>query len=240
MNDTLVPPVSARSAVLSLLLGAVPPSLTGREIVAAMGLFDIAEPTTRVALSRMVANGDLMRRDGVYTLSDRLAQRQSDTDMPEFQPWTGTWEMGVVTTPRRDAADRVALRAEMKRQRVAELREGVWTRPANLRRRWPDSLRDVCTCFETRPVDDPVELAERLWDLDSWARRGHRYLDVLAEVDNEPARFRTMVAAVHHLNSDPLLPIELLPADWPATDLAKRYAAYRSWLAEMSAHLADT
>ncbi|HCS55949.1 MAG TPA: PaaX family transcriptional regulator, partial [Gordonia polyisoprenivorans] len=36
MTDPLAPPVPARSAILSLLLGAHPPTLTVREIVGAM------------------------------------------------------------------------------------------------------------------------------------------------------------------------------------------------------------
>lgn len=233
MSRPLVPPVPARSAVLSLLLGAQPPTLSGREIVGAMGLFGISESATRVALSRMVASGDLTRHDGTYTLSDRLVRRQQDVTAPDRREWTGTWEVAVVTTTGRSAADRVALRSEMARQRVAELREGVWTRPANLRRRWPDSLLEVSTCFEARPLDDPAVLAGRLWDLPAWSARGHAYLDALGKADDEPTRFVTMVAAVHHLQTDPLLPDELLPDDWPAGELDATYDRYRGWLAAM-------
>ncbi|MFM1725198.1 MULTISPECIES: PaaX family transcriptional regulator [Rhodococcus] len=237
MPRPLVPPVPARSAVLSLLLGAQPPTLSGREIVGAMGLFGISESTTRVALSRMVASGDLTRRDGTYTLSDRLARRQRDVTAPDRREWTGTWEIAVVTTTGRSAADRVALRGEMARQRVAELREGVWTRPANLRRRWPDSLLAVSTCFEARPLDDPAALAARLWDLPAWSARGHAYLEALDDASDEPTRFVTMVAAVNHLQTDPLLPAELLPGDWPAEALDATYERYREWLATMRDNL---
>ncbi|KXP01788.1 PaaX family transcriptional regulator [Tsukamurella tyrosinosolvens] len=238
MDSALVPPVTARSAVLSLLLGANPPTLSGREIIGAMDLFGITESTTRVALTRMVANGDLTRDRGVYTLSERLAQRQRYAQPPEQRDWTGTWEMAVVTATGRSAADRVALREEMRRQRVAELREGVWTRPANLRRRWPQALLDVSVCFESRPTSDPAALAAQLWDLPAWSARGNEYLALIADVDDEPARFRTMVAAVHHLQTDPLLPAEFLPVDWPAAQLTSLYDDYRAWLAELRDSLA--
>ena len=233
MPRPLVPHVSARSAVLSLLLGAQPPTLSGREIVAAMGMFGISESSTRAALSRMVASGDLTRGAGAYTLSDRLIRRQQDVTVPDQRQWTGTWEVAVVTTTGRSAADRVALRGEMARQRVAELREGVWTRPANLRRRWPDNLLEVSTCFEARPLDDPVALASRLWDLPAWSMRGHAYLDALDRADDEPTRFVTMVAAVHHLQTDPLLPLDLVPEDWPADALNAAYDRYREWLSAL-------
>ena len=197
-----------------------------------MRMFGTSESTTRVALSRMVAGGDLVKDGASYTLSDRLVQRQRDVEPPAFRTWRGTWEMAVVTTTGRSAADRVALRADMARQRVAELREGVWMRPANLRRTWPDSLLDVSTCFEVEPLADSVELAARLWNLPEWSERGHAYLEALARVDDEPTRFVTMVAAVHHLNTDPLLPDELLPDDWPAAELRRIYTGYREWLDE--------
>ncbi|WHU46328.1 PaaX family transcriptional regulator C-terminal domain-containing protein [Gordonia sp. L191] len=244
MTDPLAPPVPARSAILSLLLGAHPPTLTVREIVGAMRLFGIAESTTRVALTRMVAGGDLIRDDAGHTLSERLVQRQRDVEPPERRPWTGLWEMAVVTTTGRDAADRVALRSEMARQRVAQLREGVWTRPANLDRPFSARLLEVSTCFEARPLSGSAELAHRLWDLDAWSRRGHAFLDALDDVSNrgaadEPRRFRIMVAAVHHLQTDPLLPDELLPAGWPAEALTTVYTEYRAWLAAMRENLRE-
>lgn len=233
MDSPLVPPVSARSAVLSLLLGAQPPTLNVREIVGAIGLFGISESATRVALTRMVAGGDLLRHESAYTLSERLLRRQEQVEPPARRRWSGSWEMAVVTATGRAAADRVALRTEMTRHRIAELREGVWTRPANLVHHWPDRLREVSTFFEARPDGDPAELAARLWNLDAWATRGQAYLDALAAVHDEPTRFVTMVAAVHHLQTDPLLPTELLPAHWPGERLATIYADYRAWLAAM-------
>lgn len=231
MNAALTPPVSARSAVLSLLLGVHPPELSAREIVTAMQFFGVSESAVRVAMSRMVAAGDLLREGAVYRLSPRLIERQQAAAAPAVREWNGTWEMAVVTTSGRSAADRVALRDELARQRVAELREGVWTRPANLRRGWPDRLLEVSTCFEARPVADAVDLAGTLWDLTGWSRKGHAYLDALAKVGDEPSRFVTMVAAVRHLQTDPLLPAELLPSDWPGRALQDAYDDYRDSLA---------
>ncbi|ALG84890.1 PaaX family transcriptional regulator C-terminal domain-containing protein [Gordonia phthalatica] len=232
MTSDLVPSVSARSAVLSLLLGVQPPSLSAREIVGAMGLFGIAESTTRVALTRMTSNGDLTRIDGVYTLSERLIRRQHDSRPPDRVDWDGTWEMAVITTVGRSAANRTALRATLRSLRVGELREGVWMRPANLRRPWPDDALRVSTRFDATPTGDPAELVRRLWDVDTWAARGFAYLDAIAEAGDEPTRFVTMVAAVNHLNTDPLLPPELRPKRWPGEAITAVYDEYRAWLTE--------
>ncbi len=234
MSTPLTATVSARSAVLSLLLGAHPPELSGREIVAAMRLFGIAESTTRAAMSRMVAAGDLTRDGGRYALSQRLALRQAGTDSPATTAWDGTWETAIVTRSGRSAGDRAGLRATMSRLRLAELREGVWMRPANLDRLLPESLKQETAVFSARPDDDPVDLARTLWDLPAWAGRGHALLGAVAEAgDDGRERFLTMVSVVRHLYSDPLLPPRLQPEGWPADALTAAYADFRDWLAGM-------
>ncbi len=55
-------PLTARSIVASALLGTHPPVLRGQLLVRLGELFGVAEGTTRVALSRMVAAGELDRR----------------------------------------------------------------------------------------------------------------------------------------------------------------------------------
>jgi phenylacetic acid degradation operon negative regulatory protein len=70
-------PLTARSVVASLLLGNRPPELPGAVLVRAGELFGIAEGTTRTALSRMVAAGELASREGHYALRGRLLDRQA-------------------------------------------------------------------------------------------------------------------------------------------------------------------
>ncbi|WP_214319738.1 PaaX family transcriptional regulator C-terminal domain-containing protein [Nonomuraea sediminis] len=235
-NGTL----SARSAVLSALLGSHPPELAARHLVRIGGLFGIAEGTVRVALSRMVAAGDLIQVNGRYTLSERLVERQARQDEsrdPHTRPWDGTWEIAVVTAERRAPADRAAFRHVMGALRMAELREGTWLRPANLIRSWPDSVRAQCTLIDGRPHDDPTPL---LWDLDGWAAEARRLERELERADGLAEGFLVSAAVLRHLLKDPLLPPELLPADWPGAELRRIYdgfdRAYRTTLLE---HLRD-
>jgi phenylacetic acid degradation operon negative regulatory protein len=179
----------------------------------------------------MVARGDLVREAAAYTLSERLLERQREVDAvhhPQTRTWRGTWEMAIVTTTGRSAADRTALRARLQSMRVAELREGVWTRPANLLRGWPEELVAISECFEARPLGDPAALAAGLWDLESWAAHGHRLLDALPSTSDPADRFTLVAAMVRHLQSDPLLPPELSPADWPGDALRAAYDDYRT------------
>ncbi|MGW5054002.1 PaaX family transcriptional regulator C-terminal domain-containing protein [Actinokineospora sp. NPDC004072] len=234
-----VRPVSARSALLSMLLGAHPPTMSARELVATVGLVGVAESAARAALSRMVAAGDLHRADGRYTLSPRLLARQRRQDAavhPETTPWRGEWETAVITATGRDSADRAALRADLAALRLAELREGVWLRPANLARPWPQGVAAAAMRLTARPERDPAELAAALWDLPAWAAEGRALLDAIAASADDPAmRFAAVAMSVRHLLTDPVLPPELRPAGWPGEELRARYAQYREWLMSMRA-----
>ncbi|MPZ80920.1 MAG: PaaX domain-containing protein, C- domain protein [Actinophytocola sp.] len=230
-------PLTARSAVLSTLLGAHPPRLPARSLVKVGELFDIAEGTIRVALSRMVAAGDLLQVNGDYELTSRLERRQARQDQsrtPAVRPWAGDWEIAVVTADRRPPAERIAFRQTMAGLRLAELREGTWLRPANLSR----PLSVDCVVLVGRPVDDPGGLAASLWDLPAWAARARLLHDALDEADGLPARFILAAAVLRHFVADPLLPAELLAADWPGDALRSRYERFdRSFQAMLRAHL---
>ncbi|HEX4190272.1 MAG TPA: PaaX domain-containing protein, C- domain protein [Marmoricola sp.] len=234
--------LSARSVVLSLLLGAHPPELPVSALVDAGEMFDIAEPTLRVALTRMVANGDLERTDRTYRLSARLLERQrrQDQALEAAGPWDGRWEMVVVTSVGRSAADRAGLRTELSDLRLAELREGVWMRPANLARElpsWPEGLIRVFhgtpqngTPQNGTPEDEPDALVRRLWDLDGWNRAGLHLTEDIAAARTASERLTVAAAVVRHLREDPALPAVLLPADWSAPALRSAYAAYQTEL----------
>lgn len=232
--------LSARSAVLSALLGSHPPRLAARHLVRIGALFGIAEGTVRVALSRMVAAGDLVQSGGRYVLSGRLIERQTRQDEsrdPHTRPWDGTWEVAVVTAERRAPADRAAFRHTMTALRLAELREGTWLRPANLVRGWPESVTAQCTLLDARPHGDPTPL---LWDLDGWAAEARRLETALGEADGLAEGFMVSAAVLRHLLADPLLPPELLPEGWPGGELRAVYDAFdRRYREVLVRHLTD-
>lgn len=225
--------LSARSVVLSLLLGAHPPELPVSGLVEAGELFGIAEPTLRVALTRMVAAGDLERSDGTYRLTPRLLERQRRQDAalsPATRDWDGTWEMVVVTSAGRSAADRAELRSTFSELRLAELREGVWTRPANLVRELPLWPADLLTRFRSVPEEEPHRLASRLWDLPAWNRTGQDLLERVGASGTAATRLAVAAAIVRHLRTDPALPLTLLPDEWCGDELRAGYAAYQGEL----------
>ncbi|GAA3819428.1 PaaX family transcriptional regulator C-terminal domain-containing protein [Nocardioides panacisoli] len=239
--ETTVPtgiaPLSARSVVLSLLLGRHPDRMSPAELATAGGYFGIPPSTLRVALTRAVAAGDLRRAEGDYVLGERLVRRQRHQDEAVDDagtPWDGDWEMAVVVVTGRSGADRAALRDVLATHRLAELREGVWTRPANLGRARGYAPEPVLTTFRCRPDGDPAALAADLWDLDGWAAVGRHLVDLLARTTAPAARLAVAAQLVRHLTADPLLPAELLPRDWPGTRLRATYADYRAELRDLA------
>lgn len=246
MNDATptsaleLPPLTARSIVLSTLLGHHPPRLPARILVRVGELFDVAEGTVRVALSRMVAAGDLDQDAEGYGLTTRLLERQArqdDSRAPRLRPWDGGWEIAVVTAEARPAAERAALRRTMVRLRLAELREGTWMRPANLDRPLDAGVEAQCTVFTAAaPAGDPAALAARLWDLTGWAERARVLAEALDRSGDLAERFTVSAAALRHLLADPVLPGTLLPAHWPGADLRRRYDAFETELCEVLRH----
>ena len=172
------PPLTARSIVASTLLGLRPPALPPAALVRAGEIFGIAEGTTRVALSRMLAAGELESEDGVYRLAGRLLDRHGATGR---EPSSAAQTLGRRVAPGRRhraraarAAERADLRHAMRELRFAEVREGVWMRPDNLagttlRARARDRGRAVHV-DDARPSTIRARSPRELWDLDGWAR----------------------------------------------------------------------
>ncbi|MFD9027999.1 PaaX family transcriptional regulator C-terminal domain-containing protein [Streptomyces parvulus] len=223
-------PLSARSVVLSLLLGTHPPELPARDLVRLVEEFDVGRSTARAALSRMAAAGDLARTEGGYRLSQRLLVRQRRQDEavhPRTRAWDGDWEMLVITATGRGPAERAELRTRLTSLRLAELREGVWLRPANLRRPLPEGLDAVGERLVTRPGRPAPELAARLWPLEGWSRTARDLLGRVARARRPADRLTAFAAVVRHLLADPVLPAELLPSDWPGAELRDAYTEYQ-------------
>lgn len=239
-------PLSARSVLLSVLLGSHPPRLPVRTLVRTAEMFGISEGTARVALSRLSADGEVTSDDGTYALSERHLQRQSDQDAalrPTVRPWRGGWVLAV-QPPEVDGRAAQAgspISVFVSRRRMAELRPGVWTRPDNLA---PGTVEppEGLLLWSGRPQPGgpgPGRLAATLWDLDGWAARAERLLGDMAAA-HEPAK-RVSVAAtmVRHIRDDPVLPSALLPPGWPGDRLRRAYDAYRAELGELIAGLRD-
>jgi len=223
-----------------------PPELPVAQLVRLTGLFGISANRARVALSRMVAAGEATTDgSGTYRLAGRLRARQarqSASRAGSTVPFDGEWWVAVVVTSGSSAEIRTARRRSLAYARLAELREGVWMRPDNVARRLPEDLQPHVEVMTARP-EAPQRLVHTLWDLPAWADRATRLLQEMAELAPDHAGalapgFALSAAVLRHLQADPLLPAELLPAGWPGGRLRADYdrwdVRYRTTLRDWS------
>lgn len=239
--------MSARSVVLSALLGTHPPTLPARSLVALAELFDLRAGTVRTSLSRMVANGELDVDHGEYALAGRLLERQRQQDEGRFltphgtvaradrENWDGGWITAVAASDRRSMAERRAFRESMVGSRLAELRPDIWMRPANS----PAPSRSPGVLVTTGPLecDDVHDLVGRLWPLAEIEVTAHRLADALDrqrstidDGDNArlPQTFMVSAAVVRFLRTEPRLPASLEPTTWTANELRSRYDEFNT------------
>jgi len=238
------PALTARSVLASALLGMDPPELPVAQLVRLTSLFGINENRARVALSRMVAAGEATSDGaGRYRLAGHLVARQARQSASRSgltTPYDGRWWLVVVTTAGSTAEVRAARRRALAYARLAELREGVWMRPANVAVRLPDSLDGDVELMTAEP-DAAADLGGRLWDLTAWSGRATALLDRLDALppdgpDALAPGFELSAAVLRHLQADPLLPAELLPTAWPGAALRE---AYDGWDARYRVTLRD-
>ncbi|MCZ4552137.1 PaaX family transcriptional regulator C-terminal domain-containing protein [Gordonia rubripertincta] len=232
--------LTARSVILSTLLGFHSAQAQVRGVLSLATELGLQESAVRVALTRMVAAGDLERHDGMYRLSARLIERQRRQDEalhPVAGPWDGRWCMAVVTTGATGSSDRAAVRDSLRAARCGELREGVWARPANIEVVVTAEVRARLTLFSAVPEGSQTALVARLFALDLWAYKAE---GLLAAMDNATAmseRFEVAAAMVRHTLDDPLLPAELLPDNWPGERLREGYENFRKELTALAERL---
>lgn len=224
--------------VASVLLGTRPPSLPVRTLVRTADLFGITEGTTRTAISRMLAAGELEGDGARYRLAgallDRHRRQEESRHPPAAERWDGSWWLAVVPPGARPANERAELRRALRNLRLAEWREGLWVRPTNL------AVAGRAECEWVRGRLESVrdeELADDLWDLQGWSRRAEGLMKAMraslprlargASDELAPA-FVLAAAVVRHQQGDPLLPQALLPHDWPGAGLRRRYEEYEA------------
>jgi phenylacetic acid degradation operon negative regulatory protein len=259
--DALLRPLSPRSVIASLLLGMHPPRARGALLVRWCAHIGIAEGTTRVALSRMVDAGELAAHDGRYELAGRLRRRQPGQDWsltPVVLPWEGDWDLWLVRPAARPAPARAELRRAAATARLAELRDGVWARPANLPPEATppgarETLTEQATAWTGRPARETELVVAELFGLDDGASRARTLLARLAPVTSAleqgdlsrlgPA-FSLGAATLQQVRRDPLLPPALAGPEWPGAELRSAYSRYQTafaaalatWFADAGAH----
>jgi phenylacetic acid degradation operon negative regulatory protein len=212
--------LSARSVVLSVLLGTHPPELPVSALVALGGEFGIAAGTVRTAVSRMVAAGELAASDHGYALTGRLLARQREQDIGRTltpTDWDGHWWVVTTLDARRTAPDRREFRTAMQGAKLGELRPDTWMRPTNLA--VSSERADIIVTRGDLDRTRSAELVETLWDLPALDRQAHDLLDgldgIAAHLESDASGagiapgFTVLAACLRLLRVEPQLPEEL-------------------------------
>jgi phenylacetic acid degradation operon negative regulatory protein len=211
---------------------------------------DVSAPAVRTAISRMVRQGWLhpvrLDQGRGYALTERATHRLDEAAVRIYRTrqaaWDGSWDLLVLDpVPHRSARDR--LRSGLSFLGYGALSDSTWIGPVHSPE--VDTLLEnehaTATRFAARD-DDPRRRAERAWDLTALAVAYERWHKLAQGLVTDPARslpdtgiesadeeaFAIRSHLVHEwrkfLFTDPGLPAELLPADWPGNAAARFFA----------------
>jgi phenylacetic acid degradation operon negative regulatory protein len=242
-------PVHARSALFDLY-GDHLRSRGGQAPVAALvrllAPLGVAAPAVRTAISRMVRQGWLtpVRLDlgPGYALTEQAQSRLDEAAARIYRtrehPWTGSWDLLVVQPPT-TRSSRERLRSGLSFLGYAPLSDSTWISPspsAEVDRLLADEQAEHARFAAAD--DEPGLRAAQAWDLGELARAytsWHEQAEQLVldpsrqvgdEVTGDELAFAVRSLLVHEwrkfLFTDPGLPSELLPPDWPG-DVAARF-----------------
>lgn len=220
--------------------------LPSAAIVALLADFGVSEAAARAALSRMVKHRLLEPSRSGRTTGYRLAPRavavMGDALArilafgAEERAWDGTWSIVALDDGPLPRTLRDAVRSRLQWLGFARLVDGMWLSPWDRHAEALDELRalgvvDVTTFTARLPAASPGRARpEEAWDLAGLAADYRAFIadatrlrSALAGGRVDPARAlvqRTELTDrwIALANSDPDLPVELLPAGWPRAE----------------------
>ena len=245
-------PSSARSLLLTVLgeyvLPEGEPVWTGT-LVAALGLFGIAEKTARQALARTAAEGWIassrhgrLARWQLTPAGRRLLSEGAQRIYSFGQDgpgWDGRWLIVLVPAPDLNSQARHRIRTRLNWAGFGALPGGVWVTPdpgreAEASRILEElGLADAAMSFTARygSIGAQRDIVTRAWDLSAVEARYEEFIAEFSELrpvtDAETLTAQTLL--VHEWRRfpflDPQLPRDLLPAGWPGADAAALFSA---------------
>lgn len=190
---------------------------------------DIDASVVRTAMSRLTADGWFEREKVGRNSFYRLVQRERLTfDIatkhiygPPASDWTGRFELLLIA----NGGDRDAAREALKNAGFGTPLPGVWVAPSGVP--IPQEAKGAIRLEVSAEDDSGRRLLSESWPLERTAEAYRRFMksfeplrtwvagDRLSDIEAFTAR----VLLIHHYRRvvlrDPLLPMALLPRDWP-------------------------
>ncbi|OZM76091.1 PaaX family transcriptional regulator C-terminal domain-containing protein [Pseudonocardia sp. MH-G8] len=215
--------------------------IPSQALIAVLGEFAITPASARVAIRRLTRRGLVQRTKVGRTTSYGIPPRPSPVivarlralfDADQDEPWDGRWTGVAFSVPEKERESRRNLRDDLRLQGFGPLFDGLWVSPRERRAQARAALErhavDAGSVFRAE-LDglSPEAIVARAFDLSDPAQRyrsfADRYEPLRARVHagelapREALRVRTELTAEWRRAelTDPRLPAELLPPDWP-------------------------
>ena len=204
------------------------------EVLARVG---VGEHAARSTVNRMLSHGTLQRRrvGRRVHLSPSPAARETLArggerawQSPVNRTWDRQWTLLAFSLPETRRADRHLLRSRLQWAGFGLLQNGLWVAPRRIDTQellGPLDVQDHLKVFRAEVVEptDVAGLIDDAWDLAGIAQGYQRFLDRWDRPDPLPAAPDDLARELWLLSEwtllarqDPGLPVEYLPADWPA------------------------
>ncbi|XVV08518.1 PaaX family transcriptional regulator [Actinoplanes sp. CA-131856] len=218
----------------------------------------ISSHAARSTLTRMVSRDLLQRqRDGrrmYFGLTERSTTLLRDGRTRIWRTgavndhWDGTWTLLSFSLPESWQRQRHDLRSQLAWSGFGPIQGGLWIAPGEVGAQQIVSdlgLEAHARVFHARAgaLTDIGAMVSDAYDLGALAAR---YDDFLARWDGPPpladplaARLSLMAEWLHAIRRDPRLPVEHLPADWPASRAQKVFRELETAYAEPARSVAE-
>lgn len=221
-------------------------------IVGLLAEFGFSEGSSRQTVRRLTERGHLVRtKDGrqtAYLLAPSRSaagerRRQIMAFARDFDDWDRLWTVVSFSVPEKDRDARRQLRVGLGKLGMRPLNDGVWVSPhdtTSQAERLLDELGIDAAYILRASIHERAGTSDSLASAFDLASLAERYTDFAAEyapalgdieagmvypAEALTSRTRLMADWLAFRFVDPVLPSELLPADWPAHEARRVFSA---------------
>jgi phenylacetic acid degradation operon negative regulatory protein len=224
----------------------------------------VGEHAARSTLARMVNRGMLTRQRhgramyfGLTAQAERILHDGEDRIWRSGavnQDWDGYWTLLGFSLPESWQRQRHELRSQLTWAGFGPLFNGLWVAPGRVEVTGLVAslgLESRVKAFYAQavPGTDIAKMARENWDLDAVASRYHGFFSRWQGPDmrpdmpprrRDPLAVQLLLASdwLQVIRADPRLPVELLPADWPAAKAESLFVELDKTVAQPAGEIA--
>ena len=235
--------------------------LPSAALVELLADFDISEPSARAALNRLTKRGLLLvskrGRNTYYGTNPAALELLRTTFVRivsfgthESRPWDGMWTFVAFSVPEAQRQLRHTVRTTLRWLGFAALYDGLWCSPWDEREATLRKLSELNVASATvmRAESDPRSVVQPIsaWDLDGLRQTYADFEAAFAPILEETlrgaltpsqalvARTQVMDRWRNFIGSEPDLPAELIPGDWPRSRMRNLFLTLHDSLAPIA------